>query len=333
LRKLIVNDGRRERELVLVGRIVVGRDPICDVSEADPLLSRRHAEFTTDGNTIVARDLGSRNGIYVNGARVAEQRLRSGDVIQIGHLKVRYVEDSAPLVAAPELADVDATAVIHRTSRESAPALPNSPAAVRPVPPPSPKPMPPPAASPDDDRTFVVAPPAPKPAARSGSISGSAAGIAPRSTPAAASDPPGPARSVDSNETRVVSPPESRAGAPASALKLPDVPIDPSSQTVVITRTAAKTAPTSRTAATVDPRQVRAMSIAVEAIASFLVTAWTTPAAARAVKALEADLALLADGKRDALTGSSGIVAPANGLANALNTLVARLRAATDELK
>ena len=137
MRKLIVNDGRRERELVLVGRIVVGRDPICDVSEADPLLSRRHAEFTTDGNTIVARDLGSRNGIYVNGARVAEQRLRSGDVIQIGHLKVRYVEDSAPLVAAPELADVDATAVIHRTSRESAPALPNSPAAVRPVPPPS----------------------------------------------------------------------------------------------------------------------------------------------------------------------------------------------------
>ena len=46
-RKLIVNDGKRQRELLLVGTMVVGRDPSCDISEADPLLSRRHVEFVS----------------------------------------------------------------------------------------------------------------------------------------------------------------------------------------------------------------------------------------------------------------------------------------------
>ena len=45
IRKLLVNDGRSERELLLDGTIVVGRDPSCHINDLDPLLSRRHAEF------------------------------------------------------------------------------------------------------------------------------------------------------------------------------------------------------------------------------------------------------------------------------------------------
>src|SRR5439155_1634492 len=62
-RKLIVTNGEAERELLLVGTMVVGRDPACDVSDVDPLLSRRHAEFTATANAVSVRDLGSRNGI------------------------------------------------------------------------------------------------------------------------------------------------------------------------------------------------------------------------------------------------------------------------------
>jgi len=120
-RKLIVTGGRRDRELQLVGKIVVGRDPMCDLSETDTLLSRRHAEFTIAGDSVVVRDLGSRNGIYVNGSRIAEGTLQSGDVVRIGHLQLQFVEDSSPLLAAPELTD-DATGLVFPGPRAAAPA-------------------------------------------------------------------------------------------------------------------------------------------------------------------------------------------------------------------
>jgi pSer/pThr/pTyr-binding forkhead associated (FHA) protein len=108
--KLIVNDGRTERELLLVGTMVVGRDPTCDISAFDPLLSRRHVEFVPDKTGAIVRDLGSKNGFLLNGVKVAEGNLRPGDVIQIGHLQVRFVEENAPLVAPHEaVPDPEAT--------------------------------------------------------------------------------------------------------------------------------------------------------------------------------------------------------------------------------
>jgi len=116
-KKLIVTDSRGDRELLLIGTMVVGRDPACDVSDADPLLSRRHAEFVAGARGVTVRDLGSRNGILVNGIKVGEGTLHPGDTIQIGHLLLRYVEDGAPLAAASEDGgNGDATAVISRAS-------------------------------------------------------------------------------------------------------------------------------------------------------------------------------------------------------------------------
>ncbi len=143
-RKLIVSDGRSERELLLVGTMVVGRDPSCDISDASPLLSRRHAEFIAGAAAIIVRDLGSRNGILVNGVKAVEAPLHAGDVVQVGPLSLRYMEDAAPLVVASEGADDDATAVIQRTPG-ARPA-----AAVRP-----PAPV-----EDESDKTHVMAPPA-----------------------------------------------------------------------------------------------------------------------------------------------------------------------------
>jgi hypothetical protein len=111
-RKLLVSDGKRERELVLVERIVVGRDPTCDLSHDDVLLSRRHAEFVATAERVTIRDLGSRNGIFVNGVRAAEYALAPGDVVQIGPLRVRYAQDSTPTSILPEQLMGDATIVI-----------------------------------------------------------------------------------------------------------------------------------------------------------------------------------------------------------------------------
>ena len=100
VRKLLVSDGRTERELLLVGTIVVGRDPSCQLNDLDPLLSRRHAEFVPTSKGVTVRDLKSRNGILVNGDKVPEHALKPGDVVQLGHLHVRYVEER--VVKSPE---------------------------------------------------------------------------------------------------------------------------------------------------------------------------------------------------------------------------------------
>ena len=111
-RKLIVNDGKRQRELLLVGTMVIGRDPSCDISEADPLLSRRHVEFVSGASEVVVRDLGSRNGILINGIKTTQAILRPGDTVQVGHLQLTFVDDAAPISASVSPVDHDATALI-----------------------------------------------------------------------------------------------------------------------------------------------------------------------------------------------------------------------------
>jgi FHA domain len=97
---LVVHDGKRERELLLVERLVVGRDPAC------------HAEFVAAASAVTVRDLGSRNGIFVNGTRRAEQALKPGDVVQIGPLRVRYLRDRVAAPGPPSPADLDGTQMI-----------------------------------------------------------------------------------------------------------------------------------------------------------------------------------------------------------------------------
>ncbi len=64
---------------------VIGRSRDCDVVVDDPNVSRRHAEVRPSGGSWTVHDLGSTNGIKVNGRRVdGPQSLRAGDSIQLG---------------------------------------------------------------------------------------------------------------------------------------------------------------------------------------------------------------------------------------------------------
>jgi len=94
-KKLVVSDGTHERELQLVGTVVVGRDPLCDITYDDALLSRRHAEFVAAGDQVTVRDLGSRNGVFVNSVRVDRRQLQQGDLVTIGETQFRFVESMA----------------------------------------------------------------------------------------------------------------------------------------------------------------------------------------------------------------------------------------------
>jgi hypothetical protein len=57
------------------------------ISAAD--VSREHAKLRRDGNTLEVRDLGSRNGTWVNGVRVTVHLARSGDEIAFGTVRFR----------------------------------------------------------------------------------------------------------------------------------------------------------------------------------------------------------------------------------------------------
>ena len=162
-RRLILNDG--ERELLLVGNIVVGRDPVCDLGGDDTLLSRRHAEFVVSDSTVTVRDLGSRNGVFVNGMKVAEDVLHTGNLVRIGHLRLTYAEDSAPLASALQAAASDTTALVPAPSAgqpSSTPAPPLPPGdddeRTRLVPAPA-RVLTTPAAATDDEYTRLVSPP------------------------------------------------------------------------------------------------------------------------------------------------------------------------------
>jgi hypothetical protein len=75
------------------GETVVGREPGLGLSlTADSTVSRRHATLQKVGNDVTVTDLGSSNGTYVNGAKIAVPTvLRQGDAVQFGSAKFQYV--------------------------------------------------------------------------------------------------------------------------------------------------------------------------------------------------------------------------------------------------
>lgn len=67
------------------GTTMLGRAPECPITLEDPLVSRHHAELQVGDAGCVLVDLGSRNGIHVNGVRRSERvALRPNDRIRLG---------------------------------------------------------------------------------------------------------------------------------------------------------------------------------------------------------------------------------------------------------
>lgn len=83
------------------GEFVVGRNASCQLSLDDPLVSRRHAVLTVRADTVTVEDLGSRNGVSVNGERIAGRMLlRPGDKVQIGSQEMVLVAGATEAVRA-----------------------------------------------------------------------------------------------------------------------------------------------------------------------------------------------------------------------------------------
>ena len=75
--------------------VVVGRHPNCDARLDSLRVSRHHCCMTQESGEVMVRDLGSTNGIRINGQRVEIGRLRPGDELSIAHIRYRLENGQA----------------------------------------------------------------------------------------------------------------------------------------------------------------------------------------------------------------------------------------------
>jgi transcriptional regulator with PAS, ATPase and Fis domain len=84
-------------------RIVIGREAGVDLQLEVPAVSRKHAEIGWANGAYHVRDLGSRNGVIVNGRRVQGAALDDCDELRIGDAIFKFVERDADLYAGYRL--------------------------------------------------------------------------------------------------------------------------------------------------------------------------------------------------------------------------------------
>ncbi len=103
---------------------LVGRHPDCDVRIDLPKISRRHCCVALAYDRIVIRDLGSSNGLRVNGHVVEETQLHHGDEVAIGPLLYRL---DNPEAVAPRPSLIPAQNVAPKRTDDELPDLPSLP--------------------------------------------------------------------------------------------------------------------------------------------------------------------------------------------------------------
>lgn len=101
---------------VLGDIVIIGRAPECDVVIEHPSVSKQHARIVRDLEEIFIEDLGSSNGVTVNGQPRKKATLRSGDRVELGGLEFRFATPSASI---PAVTDDDSDA----PSRSRAPLI------------------------------------------------------------------------------------------------------------------------------------------------------------------------------------------------------------------
>ncbi len=124
---LVSPEGDRLFTVVEDAVLVAGRELACALPILDPRVSRRHAEVRSIATGIEIRDLGSRNGTWINGKRIAKGHARVGDEVGFGGVIFRVMEVGVEPMPSPlNVAVTDASPTV---VRERPMPAPNSPVA------------------------------------------------------------------------------------------------------------------------------------------------------------------------------------------------------------
>ncbi|MHC4601670.1 MAG: FHA domain-containing protein, partial [Planctomycetota bacterium] len=143
MRFIYEKEGKRFEYHIPEGNMIVGRDRKVDIAIFDHNISRHHITVVRRDVQVMIRDLGSRNGTFVNNTRVTESELKPGDILRLGNLSL-FFDDGSPGLEIPS--DLEG----HMAQRLTEKVDDTNPTPVDGTlaPPPLPPPVPPPAAAP-----------------------------------------------------------------------------------------------------------------------------------------------------------------------------------------
>ena len=84
-----------EKKQIKLGEedIIIGRVTECDIQLMVENVSRKHARITYRNEEYQIEDLGSTNGIYINGIKVEKCILRNQDLLEVGGVKILFKEE------------------------------------------------------------------------------------------------------------------------------------------------------------------------------------------------------------------------------------------------
>jgi pSer/pThr/pTyr-binding forkhead associated (FHA) protein len=93
---LFKKNGSRKDFSVSSNVTTIGRNSSCDLYIPLTPVSRKHCQLNRHQGALKVRDLGSRNGTYVNGERIDEAEIKAGDFIKVGPLTFVLQIDGQP---------------------------------------------------------------------------------------------------------------------------------------------------------------------------------------------------------------------------------------------
>jgi len=104
---LIVVEGRGEgtEHVITAPSLTIGRGPAVDIVIADDAMSKQHVALEVTAEGFRVRDLGSTNGVQVNGSKVPAADLKHGDRIALGEHVLQYIVESMDRVGTYTLED------------------------------------------------------------------------------------------------------------------------------------------------------------------------------------------------------------------------------------
>jgi Inner membrane component of T3SS, cytoplasmic domain len=107
--ELIVQSGKHQGKCLQLpseGEVIIGRDELCQIRLASSDVSRHHCVLKMTAEGIVARDLDSRNGTYLNETLMEEETLlKPGDTLRIGPIILQV--PGAPVAPGRAASDDD----------------------------------------------------------------------------------------------------------------------------------------------------------------------------------------------------------------------------------
>ncbi len=109
---LIIQSGKHQGKRITLpdSQVVIGRDETCQIRLDFDDVSRHHCSLRVSPQGLIARDLGSQNGTYLNEERIEKETvIKPGDMLRVGPMKLQLPDEKQEAAANAKQKDASAT--------------------------------------------------------------------------------------------------------------------------------------------------------------------------------------------------------------------------------